>query len=138
KPKLPSLASILFLNFPPFRRSFSLLGVCQLGSGVFHRIISLGVFHAFQTSATGAFAIASTVIFVTCPIYFLFVYNPTTFISNKPLKASLWEYLFWLSVFYRSRPNLIGFNAFPSSTTQSYAEKENQGCCINDNLRGEL
>src|SRR5690606_2196747 len=71
--KLPSLASIRFLNLPPTLRSFSLAGVCQLGSGVFHCTMSAGVFHACQTFATGAFAVAFTVILVTCAIVFQFL-----------------------------------------------------------------
>src|SRR5690606_12221249 len=73
KPKLPSFASIRFLNLPPVRRSFSLLGVCQLGSAAFHCIISLGVFHIFQTFSTGACTVASTVILVTCAIAIRFL-----------------------------------------------------------------
>src|SRR5690606_17627390 len=62
------------LNFPPVRRSFSLLGECQLGSAAFQCMMSAGVFHVSQTFATGAFANASTVILVTCAISSFFVY----------------------------------------------------------------
>src|SRR5690606_40283765 len=71
-PKLPSLASILFLNLPPTLRSFSLLGVCQLGSAAFHCIMSLGVFQTFHTFATGAFIVIPTVILVTCVFFICF------------------------------------------------------------------
>jgi len=62
KLKLPSLAAILKTNSPPTLKSLLAAGVCQSADGTVHSIMSSGVVQAFQTLATGAFTVVSTVI----------------------------------------------------------------------------